>query len=475
MGKMSEVDMQEYILQLESQLNDQERSEKLQHALFKIASIHHESTDLAPFFQEIHKIVKTLIYAQNFIIAIYDEENQCLKISYSIDEKDVFDSDSRIPLGKGLSSYVIKTRKAQLLDMKKISQLIAKGDIEGVVGSTDFTSWMGSPMISANVIHGLIVIQSYEEDVIYSEEDLTLLNFVAKHIAIAIEDVVNTIQRTESQVKMAKQHRLLESTNADLNQVISRLKSAQTELIQKEKMASLGGLVAGIAHEINTPLGICVTGVSHLQEEFKIVKSAMEANTLTEHKLVDFFEDLAEILTILSTNTQRGAALVNSFKQVAVDQTSNEVRNINLNSYINEVILSLKPTLKRTAIKLEVICTEALSINVDAGAISQILSNLILNSVKHGFDESAKGNILIEAYEKNSNIVIRYRDDGKGIDDEALEKLFDPFYTTKRGTGGSGLGTHLVYNLVTSSLNGKITVKSQLDKGLAYLIKFPII
>jgi len=160
---------------------------------------------------------------------------------------------------------------------------------------------------------------------------------------------------------------------------------------------------------------------------------------------------------------------------VAVDQTSNEVRNINLNSYINEVILSLKPTLKRTAIKLEVICTEALSINVDAGAISQILSNLILNSVKHGFDESAKGNILIEAYEKNSNIVIRYRDDGKGIDDEALEKLFDPFYTTKRGTGGSGLGTHLVYNLVTSSLNGKITVKSQLDKGLAYLIKFPII
>ncbi len=473
--KMSESDMQAYILQLESQLSDQERSEKLQHALFQIASIHHESTDLALFYQEIHQIVKKLIYARNFVIAIYDEEEQCLTIPYSVDANDTFDSDTKIPLGKGLCSYVIKTRKAQLLNMEKINQLIVKGEIEGVVGSTAFTSWMGSPMMSANIIHGLIVIQSYEDDVIYSEEDLELLNFVAKHIAIAIEEVVNSIQRTESQLKMAKQHRLLESKNTDLNQVINRLKSAQTELIQKEKMASLGGLVAGIAHEINTPLGICVTGVSHLQEEFKVVKEEMATNKLTENKLVDFFDDMEEILAILSTNTQRGASLVNSFKQVAVDQTSNEVRHINLHQYIDEIILSLKPTLKRTAIKLEVICDEALAINVDAGAISQIISNLILNSVKHGFDDGAKGSILIEIYEKNNKIIIRFRDDGKGIDDEALEKLFEPFYTTKRGAGGSGLGTHLVYNLVTGSLNGKITVKSQVGKGLAYLIKFPIL
>ncbi len=475
LGKMSESDMQEYILKLESQLSDQERSEKLQHALFQIASIHHESYELASFYQEIHQIVKKLIYAKNFIIAIYDEENQCLTIPYSIDDKDTYDPESKIPLGKGLSSYVIRMRKAQLLNMEKINKLIVEGEIEGVVGSTEFTSWMGSPMISANIIHGLIVIQSYEIDVIYTEEDLELLNFVAKHIAIAIEEAVNAIQRTESQLKMATQHRLLESKNTDLTQLITQLKSAQTELLQKEKMASLGGLVAGIAHEINTPLGICVTGVSHLQEEFKIVKEAMVTNTLTEKKLLDFFEDAEEILTILSTNTQRGASLVNSFKQVAVDQTSNEVRNINIHQYIDEVILSLKPTLKRTAIKLEVICDNTLSINVDAGAISQILSNLILNSVKHGFADGAEGKILIEVYEKNNSIVLRYRDDGNGIDDEALEKLFEPFYTTKRGAGGSGLGTHLVYNLVTGSLNGKITVKSQVGKGLAYLIKFPMI
>jgi phosphoglycerate-specific signal transduction histidine kinase len=125
-------------------------------------------------------------------------------------------------------------------------------------------------------------------------------------------------QRKESQLKMAKQHRLLEQKNSDLNQAVEQLKSTQEELIQKEKMASLGGLVAGIAHEINTPLGICVTGVSHLQEEYKIIKQAVDNKTLTETKLMDFFEDIDKILRMLATNTQRGASLVNCFKQVAV-------------------------------------------------------------------------------------------------------------------------------------------------------------
>ncbi len=474
-NKMSKENMQDYIHQLETQLNSQKREEKLQHALYKIASINHKGIDLKSFYLEIHQIIQKLMYAKNFIIAIYDEEGQSLKIPYFIDEKESQESEIEIPLGQGLCSYVIKKRQAQLLNMKKVNQLINEGEIQDVVGSTEFTSWIGSPMISANIIHGLIIIQSYDEDIVYTEDDLDLLNFVAKHIAIAIEEALNTIQRSESQLKMAKQHRQLAQKNQDLNQLITELQSAQTELIQKEKMASLGGLVAGIAHEINTPLGICVTGVSHLQEEFKHTKEAMDTNTLTEKKLLDFFEDIEEVLAILSTNTQRGAALVNSFKQVAVDQTSNEVRSINLHQYIDEVILSLKPTLKRTKVRLEVVCDDALSINVDAGAISQIISNLILNSVKHGFDESAQGNILIEAYPKNNNIIIRYRDDGIGMDDRALEQIFEPFYTTKRGSGGSGLGTHLVYNLVTSSLNGKITVKSKLGKGLAYLIKFPML
>ena len=145
--------------------------------------------------------------------------------------------------------------------------------MDEVLGSADFTSWMGAPMILANFLHGLIVIQSYDENIIYNDEDLMLLHFVAQHIAKAIDTVVNSQQRKESQVKLAKQHCLLEQKNQALNQVIEQLNTTKDELIQKEKMVFLGDLVAEIAHEINVPLGICVSGSSHLQEEYKIIKN----------------------------------------------------------------------------------------------------------------------------------------------------------------------------------------------------------
>jgi len=469
------LDSQQYILQLETELAERKRSEKLHHALYKIASIDFEHGNLDSFYKQVHEIIDELIYAKNFFIALYNEEDASLNTPYFIDEKDEIELlGKKWPVGKGISSYVIRTRKAQLLDINKTKQLIAEGEIDKILGSSDFYSWMGAPMISANYLHGLIIVQSYDENIIYDNDDLQLLNFVAQHVANAIETVQNTLQREESQIKMALQHRLLKQKNADLNYAIEQLKSTQETLVQKEKMASLGALVAGIAHEINTPLGICVTGVSHLQEEYKIIKQAVDGGTLTETKLMNFFEDIEEVLAILATNTQRGASLVNSFKQVAVDQSSNEIRNINVSQYIDEIILSLRPMLKKTKINIDVECVAELAIDVNAGAISQIFSNLILNSVKHGFAEGEKGKILIEAYQKNDSMIIRYRDNGIGIDDEAIKLLFEPFYTTKRGSGGSGLGTHLVYNLVTSALNGKITVKSQVGKGLAFLIKFPV-
>jgi len=465
----------EFTDQLSKEIANYKRDKKIQHALFKIASISNIDNNLTRFYHEVHLIIDKIMYAKNFFIALYNEEEQIITLSYFVDEKEENDiTDKKISLGEGLSSYVIKTRKAHLLDEEKISKLITQGKIKEVLGAHDFTSWMAAPLISTNILHGIMVIQSYDPKIIYTEEDLKLLDFFAKHVANGIESAINTIQRKESQLKLATQHRLLEQKNRDLNQIVLKLQSTQKELIQKEKMAALGGLVAGIAHEINTPLGICVTGISHLQEEYKLVKHAIENNELTESQLMSFFDDMSEVLVILETNIQRGAELINSFKQVAVDQSSNELRTINLSQYIHSIILSLKPRLKRSKVDIKVDCNENISLDVNAGAISQIISNLIINSIKHGFNETDEGKILIEAYEKNKNIIIRYRDDGIGMDNEALTQLFEPFYTTKRGEGGSGLGTHLVYNLVTSSLKGKLDVQSKVGKGLAYLIKFPI-
>jgi signal transduction histidine kinase len=212
--------------------------------------------------------------------------------------------------------------KPQLLDITQINKLIAHGEIEEAIGSTDFTSWMGAPMISANFLHGLIVIQSYDKDIIYNKDDLMLLNFVAKNVANAIDTVVNSQQRKESQLTMAKQHRLLEQKNRDLNRAIKKLNITQEALVQKEKMVLLGGFVAGITHEINTPLEIFIIVVSHLQEEYEIVKRSVDNKSITELQWMNFFENIEEVLTILATNTQRSASLANNFKQVAVDQSS---------------------------------------------------------------------------------------------------------------------------------------------------------
>ncbi|WP_286234943.1 GAF domain-containing sensor histidine kinase [Thalassotalea sediminis] len=461
--------------ELERELVDLTYSEKLQHALFQIASISHGELELDSLYQQVHRIVNEVIDATNFFIALLNEEEQHIQIVYFVDEKDSGDKDLTgeiLPLGQGLTSFVVKTRQPQLLNQQRIAALIEQGEIKEVLGSTDFTSWIGAPMITGDTFHGVIVAQTYKTAVHYNEHELKVLDFVANQIASAIESNVNETQRRHAQQRLAEQHRLLEQKNKQLTSTIDNLKKTRQELVQREKMASLGGLVAGIAHEINTPLGICVTGVSHLMEEFKYIKHSYEQQTLSEDDLVEFFDELEQGLKILETNTNRGALLVKSFKQVAVDQSSNKSRDINIKNYLGEILLSLKPKLKRVKHEVIIDCPDNINITTNAGALSQILSNLILNSLIHGFEDKEHGRIKISVQDKPKVINLHYADDGKGLTSEQVDCLFEPFFTTKRGEGGSGLGTHLIYNLV-QSLNGKIKVKSELGKGLAYLISLP--
>ncbi len=466
--------LEEKTLALELELAERKKAEKLQHALYQISEKANDTSNLDALYKSIHEIIDTLLYAKNFFIALFDEDKREITISYFVDEKDQdISAGTILPLKHGLSSYVIKTRRPQLITPASLDTLIKQEQVKHLLGAKDFTCWLGAPMISSNILHGIIVVQSYDEKITFSQGDLELLSFVGNHVAKAIESVVNMQQRREAQLKLAKQHRILEEQHREMKETLETLQKTQQKLVQKEKMASLGGLVAGIAHEINTPLGICVTGVSHLIEEHRLIKHSIDSGTLTEAGLMDFLNEVESAGKILTTNTKRAADLVQSFKQVAVDQSSNSVRHLNLAQYIQEIILSLKPTLKKVHHEINVLCDENINITANAGAISQVLSNLIINSIRHGFEGIDKGKIVINVIEKNNFIVLRYADDGLGLDEAAMAQLFEPFYTTKRGDGGSGLGTHLVYNLVTSALHGRLEAKSQPNKGLAYLIKFP--
>ena len=277
----------------------------------------------------------------------------------------------------------------------------------------------------------------------------------------------------EARDALALEVREKSRANEDLEQALMRLKLTQSQLVQSEKMASLGSLVAGVAHEINTPVGVGVTAASTLQEWAQRLQKQHRAGTLTRSDLEHFVEVCTDSTQILMTNLHRAAELIRSFKQVAVDQSSGERRRFMLKAYIDEILLSLAPRLNRTGHTVTVDCPGELEVDSYPGALAQIVTNLVTNSLVHAFPENRRGHIGISAREEPGGIVLRYADNGIGIPPENLRKIYDPFFTTRRGAGGSGLGMHIVYNLVTQRLGGTIAATSKVGEGAIFEVRFP--
>jgi len=269
----------------------------------------------------------------------------------------------------------------------------------------------------------------------------------------------------------------VEERTYELQASLEHLKKAQKQIIESEKMISLGSLVAGVAHEINTPIGVGVSAASLLETNSVNISKAYKLDDMSKSEFEEYLEDNIKLSATILRNLERSAKLIRSFKQVAVDQVSNESRKFFIKEYIDEVLLSLHPKYKHLINQIEVKCPRELSISTNPGSIAQIITNLIMNSLIHGFDEeeyqeSAKIIITVKelVISGKSMIQIEYFDNGKGISKEYQDKIFEPFYTTKRSTGGSGLGLSIVYNLVTQQLGGEISCESELKKGTTFLI-----
>ncbi|WP_404340944.1 sensor histidine kinase [Pseudoalteromonas mariniglutinosa] len=271
--------------------------------------------------------------------------------------------------------------------------------------------------------------------------------------------------------KQTEQELLTKQT--ELQRYLDELNMAQERLVGSEKMAALGGLVAGITHDVNTPIGIGVTATSFLQERLEQIETAYKNKTLSPKALEEFINDAKQSTSLLTSNLDRASELVASFKQIAVDQASEAVRTINFKEYLREIIRSLHPKLKKTNHHINLDCPNDLTLNLPAGAISQIFTNLIMNSLIHGFEGIHNGIIDINIKEVDEQVVIDFKDNGNGVTAQQLERLFDPFFTTKRDQGGSGLGTHITFNLVKQTLSGDIEVTSEPGNGLHYHISFP--
>lgn len=262
-------------------------------------------------------------------------------------------------------------------------------------------------------------------------------------------------------------------TNHDLKSSILELNKAQERLLDAEKMAILGNMSAEVTHEINTPIGVSITSTSYLSDLLIALKTDIDSNKLSKRVLNDFTQNSEQGINLLLNNLGRASELVTSYKQVAVDQISDKIRLVNIGKYLDEIIHSLHPKLKKTNHSIKVDCPENSEIYCHAGALSQIFTNLIINSIIHGFRDINRGVITITVrLTGDDHAHITYQDDGKGLTEEQLNHLFDAFYTTTASQGGTGLGAHIVHDLVQDTLNGKIQASSPPDKGLRYDIEF---
>lgn len=277
----------------------------------------------------------------------------------------------------------------------------------------------------------------------------------------------------EENIRRSKTEKTLITTNKDLIHSITELNKAKERLLEAEKMASLGALSAEVSHELATPVGISITSSTYLLEQITHLQETLSQNKLSKKSIETFIENANKSTVLLINNLQRTSELLTSFKQIAVDQTSDKIRIISISKYLNEIIHSIHPKLRKTNHIINVHCDENIEIYSHPGAIAQIIINLIVNSITHGFEHIDNGKITIDVAFHHNWLIIDYADNGQGISEEARKQLFDAFYTTKSNKGGTGLGTHIIKNLVIDTLNGTITAHSELGKGLSYHIELP--
>lgn len=254
------------------------------------------------------------------------------------------------------------------------------------------------------------------------------------------------------------------------------LENAHTELLESEKMASLGRLVAGFAHELNTPVGVAVGAASQTIELVSEMNQLMTQDEVSEQAWRQRLDLIAETTELTVDNLKRASRMVQSFKRTAVDQSSESLRDYRLAEVIDDVVRNLARDFQATQIKIEVQCAGQLTLHGDAGALEQVLSNLLTNARQHAFaDGTLTGHISITAQRSEGQVQLEVSDDGAGMDESTVRGAFEPFFTTRRNTGGSGLGLFIVYSLMSRKLGGTTEIISRPGSGTRFVLRWPYV
>lgn len=394
--------------------------------------------------------------------------------SYALlQHKEAIDSAAIVSMtdADGLITYV----NERFLEISKYNreELIGKNHriLSSGYHTRDFFKQLWTTISSGRVWHGEVC--NMDKDGEFYWVDSTIIPFLdnqgkpKEYISIRFP----ITERKNFELELRSQKETLEYR---VKERTRELEDSREKLVESEKMAALGGLVAGIAHEINTPVGVGITAITHLEDETGQISSRVDNNQVTKTELQDYLSTSKESSHIIHSNLEKAAQLVRSFKQVSSDQSNHEKRAFDLCEYLQEIILSLRPKLKHSQHAVTIDCKQEYRMHSYPGALSQVITNLITNSLRYAFDEGVNGRLQISVREvDDTRIELIYRDDGKGMSTDNIKQAFDPFFTTGRNKGGTGLGLHIVYNLVTQTLKGEIRIDSKYRKGLKYVIVMP--
>jgi signal transduction histidine kinase len=347
--------------------------------------------------------------------------------------------------------------------------------ILGVVVVSIFLAIYVSRRFTRPMTHIKLLVESYSNSQ-FTQQLPSLYFSEFQQLSQLLEDMANQLNKNQKELESRVEIRTAELGNAnkELKVLLEKQQNLQKHLVESEKMAQLGGLVAGIAHEVNTPIGIGMTAATSLHHFVDELGTAAEAGSLTKSNLHNLIVRCKECTDILVSNLTRSAELISNFKEVAVSQSEINLNGFYLNSFLKEVVSSLRPQTRKYNVAFHLNIPQELEVVSYQGVFAQIITNFVMNSLKHAFNQEDSFNITISAEQINGELQLKYQDDGIGMTDDVIEKIFEPFYTTKRGQGGTGLGMHIVYNLVSQKLNGQISVQSSSGKGTCICISVPM-
>jgi len=356
------------------------------------------------------------------------------------------------------------------------------GYVDGYLKPLGITSMLDAGIQTGGQHYGVLCFEHVGPPRHWEPDEIAFACQAADQLALTIQNQARRqAEEATRRLNMELEDRVEQRTQelaksyTQLKEAFATIERAQEELVRSEKLASLGSLVAGVAHELNTPLGNSLTVATTLAERTHAFQKEMDGGALRRSALSEFIQAAAQASDLLTRNLFKASDLITHFKQVAVDQAGGQRRRFDLAEMVQEILVTLQPQFKKTPHHIELAIPTGIMMDGYPGPLGQVITNLVSNALLHGFDGVEAGTVTIKAMQGDGDVQLSVADDGCGIPTEHQAKVFDPFFTTRLGQGGSGLGMHIVYSIVTRVLGGRIMLASQPGKGTTLTMNLPLV